>query len=200
MGLLRGKLKWTIPGAGTAYSVLHFTTSSASTPTQADADDTVVRMRAFVDAWKANLPNVVKIDVMPEVEEINEGTGIMIGVWPVTPGLQFSGGAASTSGWSAPSGAVISWTTPGIRNGRRIRGRTFIVPLSNECYDIDGTMKATELTRLNTGAAALRGGSTATQFAIYARPTAPGASDGIAYPALAHKVPDMVAILRSRRS
>lgn len=200
MGLLRTKIKWTIPGAGTAYSVMHFTTNSASTPTQADADDTVAALGPFLDSFKANLPNVVKMDIMPDVEEINEDTNKLIGVWSVAPGAQRVGGAASTSGWASAAGAVISWTTPGIRNSRRIRGRTFIVPLSNECWDIDGTMKSVELTRINTAATGLRSRSSVTQFAIYARPTAPGATDGIAYPALAHRVPDFPAILRSRRS
>lgn len=200
MGLLRGKIKWTIPGAGTAFSVLHFITNATAEPVQADADDVTSKLNAFCDSFKANLPNVVKMDVMTEVEQINEGSGDLLWVWGTTAFPQKVGGAASTSGWAAAAGGVISWSTPGIRNGRRVRGRTFIVPLSNECWDIDGTMKATELGRINTAATNLRTVGQQTQFGIYARPTAPGASDGIAYPVNAHRIPDMSAILRSRRS
>lgn len=200
MGLLRGKIRWTIPGAGTAWSVLHFDTNSGSTPVQTDADDCATKMAAWVDGWKANCPNVVQFDIQPEIEEIVETTGAMLGIWTTTTIAQKVGGASGTSGWAAAAGAVTSWSTAGVRNNRRVRGRTFIVPLSNECWDTNGTIKATELARLNTGATALRNPAGAVTLCVYARPTAPGATDGEAFPVLAHRVPDMSAILRSRRS
>lgn len=200
MGLLRTKIRWTIPGAGTAYTVMHFLTSSQSTPVQADVDDAIARTQAWATAIKSTLPNVVSLNTQSEVEEINEASGLMIGIWTVaTPSTQ-TGTAAAGQGWAAAAGAVVSWSTPGVRNGRRVRGRTFVVPVSNEVWDVDGTLKAVPLGTLNTAAAALRGGSTVTQFGIWARPTAPGATDGEVWPVSGHRIPDMSAVLRSRRA
>lgn len=200
MGLLRGKIRWTIPGAGTAYTVLHFGTMDASTPTTADAVNAVTKMKTFCDNISAALPNVVKLDVMPECEEIVATTGTMLGVYNGGTTPQVSGTAAAAAGWAAAAGGVISWSTGGVRNGRRVRGRTFVVPLSNEVWDIDGTIKSVPMGTLNTAATNLRAAGTDVELVVYARPSAPGASDGAQFQVLSHRVPDMSAILRSRRS
>jgi hypothetical protein len=95
---------------------------------------------------------------------------------------------------------VISWSTAGVRNGRRIRGRNFIVPLSNEAWDIDGKIKQVAYGSLQTAADALITGSDVTRLQVWARPTAPGATDGETAVVTSYRIPDMSAILRSRRS
>jgi hypothetical protein len=200
MGLLRVKARWSIPGAGTAYSVLHFTTNDTSTPVQEDADDAYSKTHAFFFGVRGMLPPVVQINVEPEVEEINEGSGELIGGWGVTAMTQITGTGSGSAGYAAATGAVVSWTTAGVRNGRRVRGRTFIVPLSVEAYDTNGSLSTTAIGQIGTAATTLRTVGQQTQFAIYSRPSGPAATDGIAYGALSHKVPDMSAVLRSRRS
>lgn len=200
MGLLRGKIRWTIPGAGTAWSVLHFGTTSLSTPVQADADAAVARMQAWATSVKSLLPNVVSLQVQAETEEINEGSGALIGVWTsTTPSVQ-TGTAAAGQGWAAAAGAVVSWSTPSVRNNRRVRGRTFVVPVSNEVWDVDGTLKSVPYGTLNTAAGALRVDGPDVDLRIYCRPTTPGGTDGFAAVVLSHRVPDMSAVLRSRRA
>lgn len=200
MGLLRTKARWSIPGAGTAYSVLHFTTNDTSTPTQEDATDAYVKTHAFFNGVKGSLPNAVSIQVETEVEELNEASGQLIGAWGATALSTIQGTTSTVAGYAAAAGGVVSWTTPGVRNGRRVRGRTFLVPLSNEVWDLNGTLKDAHLTPLNTAATNLRTVGQQTSFAVYSRPSAPNATDGIAYIVQAHKIPDMSAILRSRRS
>lgn len=199
MGLLRGKIRWTIPGAGTAYSVLHFETNSGSAPVQADADEVITKLNAYCVTIKARIPAQVTLTVINEVEEILVTDGSMIGFFATTAGLAHVGTAGAASGWAAAAGAVISWSTAGVRNSRRVRGRTFVVPLSNEAWDTDGTIKLTTMTDLNTAATNLRTAGTNVTLAIFARPTAPGASDGVSWDVLGHRVPDMSAILTSRR-
>jgi hypothetical protein len=200
MGLLRGKIRWTIPGAGTAWTVLHFGTTSLSTPVQADADAAVTRMDAWANSIKSLLPNVVSLQVQSETEEINEESGALIGVWTsATPPVQ-TGTAAAGQGWAAAAGAVVSWSTPSVRNNRRVRGRTFVVPVSNEVWDVDGTLKGVPMNTLTNAATALRLDGPEVDLRVYCRPTAPGASDGFAAVVLAHRVPDMSAVLRSRRA
>ena len=200
MAMLRSKIRWTIPGAGTAHTVLHFGTLDASTPTQADADEVISKVAAYAGAIKAYIPNVVSLLVSSEVEEINVATGKLIGIYTGATQTAQAGTASATAGWAAPAGGVISWSTAGIRNNRRLRGRTFIVPMSNEVWDVDGTLKSVPLTGLNTAAAALRAPGTQVYLTIYGRPSGVGASDGVEWQALAHRVPDMAAILTSRRS
>lgn len=200
MGLLRTKIKWTVPGAGTAFSVLHFHTTSGSTPVQADADQAATMSDAYCTAIRSVLPSVVQIQVNAEVEEINEASNALIGVWPVAAMSAKTGSATGTATWAAPVGAVISWSTAGIRKGRRVRGRTFIVPCSSVAFDTDGTLSSSALGTLGTAAASLRATGTQVQLAVYARPTVKGATDGAAFNVLASRVPDMGAVLRSRRS
>lgn len=200
MGLLRGKIRWTIPGAGTAYTVLHFGTQDASTPTQADAVQAVTKMQTFAQNISAALPNVVQLQVQNECEEIVATSGQMLGIYSGATQTPVNGTAAAAAGWAAAAGGVITWNTAGVRNGRRVRGRSFVVPLSNEVWDIDGTIKSVPMGTLNTAATNLRTAGTDVELVVYARPSAPGANDGAQFPVLGHRVPDMSAILRSRRS
>jgi len=200
MALYRTKVRWTIPGAGTAYSILHWTGAETQLNGQSEANDAAAKTHAFLTPLINVLPNVVKVQALAEVEEINESTGDLIGFWTTPTNQDRAGTASATAGWAAAAGAVISWSTAGVRNGRRIRGRTFVVPLSNECWDVDGTIKSVPMGTLNTAATALTGGTDVTRFVVWARPTAPGATDGQAANVLTHRVPDMSAILRSRRS
>jgi hypothetical protein len=200
MALYRGKIRWTIPGAGTALSVLHFSGAETQLDGQLEADDVSTRIHSFLTPIINVLPNVVKVQALSEVEEINPSTGDLIGFWNTPAKAERAGTAAATAGWAAAAGAVISWSTAGVRNGRRVRGRTFVVPLSNECWDVDGTIKSVPLGSLTTGAQALTTGTDVTRFNIWSRPSAPGASDGAAFPVSGFRIPDMSAILRSRRA
>lgn len=201
MALARVKIRWSIPGAGTAFSVLHFDGwADQSAPNPTELSDLLTKVNAFIGSVKAYLPNVVTMQVLNEAELINESDGTMLGVLSGTVHPAQAGTASATAGWAAAAGAVITWNTPGVRNSRRVRGRTFIVPLSNECWDLDGTMKAVPLNGLNSAATALRTANGIGQLQVWGRPSAPGATDGVAYEALSHRIPDFSAILRSRRS
>lgn len=200
MAMYRTKVKWTIPGAGTALSVLHWQGAETQLDGQAEANDAVAKTHAYLTPLLAIIPNVVKVQALAEVEEINPASGDLIGFWTGGTNAERSGTTSTTAGWAAAAGAVISWYTAGIRNGRRVRGRTFVVPLSNECWDVDGTLKAASLTSLNNAANALRTGTDVTRLAVWGRPTGPGATDGVVHVVLSHRIPDFSAILRSRRS
>ena len=200
MAILRGKIRWTIPGAGTAYTVLHFGTDDGFNPEQADADAVATKMSAFCNTIKANLPNVVSLQVQNELEKIDSNNGEMITIWTVATQQVHAGTASAAAGWAAAAGGVISWSTGIVHRSRRIRGRTFVVPMSNEVWDLDGTIKSVPMGTLNTAATALRDAAGTTRLGVFARPSVPGAQDGRFAPVSGHRVPDMSAILRSRRS
>ena len=193
MTLFRVKARWSGFTGSPGYSVFHFNApDEAAGPEAQDCAD-AVRDLAFT--WRTHLPSIVTINVDPAVERIDIPSGGMVEIIDVTAPLAVQGTATGT--YSAASGACIQWTTSGVRNGRRVRGRTFVVPLASSGYDAAGTLSTGALTDLQGGATAF-----ADSFAgavVYARPTGPGVEDGVAYDIGAGRVVDKVAILRSRR-
>jgi hypothetical protein len=168
---------------------------------QAMAQGAADRIRQFADGIKGYLPAVVKLQVENDVEHIEETNGILEDVFNVTGGAEIQGQASSFETFSGVSGAVVTWRTPGVRNGRRVRGRTFLVPLSGSAYDSTGTLSTPCLTAFNAAASALVSpfGAGAPDLGVYARPTTKGATDGIWYAAGSHSINDRVAMLTSRR-
>lgn len=204
MSLMRVKARWTIPGAGTAYSVLHFGDDGDSEISAVDANSALTKSRTFFAAIAAVLPNVVKIDVLPDVEWLNVTTGDLEGVVGGNAQTQVVGTAAAAAGWAAPSGACITWTTAGIRQvgskPRRVRGRTFIVPMSNEAYDVDGTIKPVQFGQIQTAANNLANSGSGSPLLVYGRPGVNATPAGETFRVTGTRITDQVAILRSRRS
>lgn len=204
MSMMRVKARWTIPGAGTAFSVFHFGDDGDSDISSVDASSAATKTRTFFAAVAAVLPNVVKIDVLTDVEHIDVATGELIGVASATAQTQVVGTAASTAGWAAPSGACVTWSTAGIRTvsskPRRVRGRTFLVPLSNEAYDVDGTIKPVQLGQLQTAANNLASSGSGSPLLVYGRPGLNGTPVGQNWAVTGARITDQAAILRSRRS
>ena len=204
MPILRVKARWSIPGAGTAFTVLHFGSGTGSDPTDTEASNSVNATRTFFEACRAYIPAPVTIDYMTDVEVIDVATGNLQGVVTAASVAQTTGGASSSAVWSAPSGACITWSTAGLRTvnskPRRVRGRTFIVPLGSVAYDTAGNLAAGCLTALNTAATGLRGNFNNQQFGIYGRPGPGGAPVGVYHSVTGHRITDQSAVLRSRRS
>lgn len=190
--LHRVVVEWSGPGVnGRACNVLYFSASDNVAPPAA-------AIGAAYNQIGEILPNGVKTQAPSSGDTINDVDGSLIGSWstaPVGPGM---GGAAG--GIAAGVGACIGWSTGGIVNGtkgpRRLRGRTFIVPLATMAYDTDGTLTTVAMTKLENFAAALQA---AGPLAIWHRPTVLAPSGGNSYGVGAHRIRDKVAVLRSRR-
>lgn len=200
MANLRSKIRWTIPGAGTAYTVLHFGMKHAEPATVADADEILNRVDIYCSALRPLLSPAISIQALNEIEVIDEATGSLDDVLSGAVKTTKIGSNASTN-WAAPVGAVITWNTATVHNSRRIRGRSFVVPLASSQYDTDGTLTSSCTGALDSAATALRTGGTLTELIVWVRPTvAGGGADGTGGVVTSHRVPDMGAILRSRRS
>lgn len=193
MALYRVKARWTGFTGAPGLSVFHFHDESnfaSATPAAAAA-----AVRAFFQANVALLPGGVTISVENQVELINEGSGELediVGIATQTPTT-----GTATAGFSAPSGVVVHWLTNGVRNGRRVRGKTFLVPQVGSIYQADGTIANAFIGNYTTAAQALID-DPASAFVVYGRPTQ-GGTDGQAFLVTGTRVPDMVAVLRSRR-
>lgn len=170
-------------------------TSSAVTADQAAAACT--RVRNFWLALASVLPVAVNVLVESEVEVIEDSTGTLVNTF-ATPGTSAVSGSGAGA-FSAATGAVVNWRTNGIRNGRRVRGRTFLVPLNGAAFAATGQLGSGIVTTITTAASALADGAGSPDLFVYGRPSAVGAADGVSYVVSSASVPAMGAILTSRR-
>jgi hypothetical protein len=196
---MRVKLRWSGFNGGPGYSIFHFQGLDNEQPSEALAQTAVGQIEDFAGAILNLVPKIVTLQVMPDVEVIDETNGDLTDVLSATPGPAVTGNASSFENYASASGAVVTWRTAGIRNGRRVRGRTFLVPLTSSAYAPDGSLADSALTALNTASAAMVGSFGGPVLGVFARPTGPAAVDGIFHPVRSHSINDKVAILRSRR-
>lgn len=153
-------------------------------------------VKDFYEAFKGSVPTGVTFVFPSGGETLDAATGAVVGVWNETPVLTTQG--SDTNIYPAGVGGRVVWNTAGIRNRRRIRGATYIVPLSGGAYDLDGTLTAVARGRLVAGADALRA-ALLTDFVVWSRPHG-AAGDGMASVVTSSDVPDKVSWLRSRRT
>jgi hypothetical protein len=197
--MLKVKSKWSGFSGAPGWTNFYFRDFAVNNePTQQQANDAVARVATFWNNVKSRFPVTVSIAIQPDVEVIEEENGQMLNVFSVTPPAAHVGGATS-SVYSGPTGMVINWRTAGVRNGRRVRGRTFLVPVATENFQTDGTIDPTKLASVQSTASELASATGTPDLGVWARPTAPGATDGVWVPVTSATVPDLAAVLRSRR-
>jgi len=160
-------------------------------PSQATVDS----LRTFFNAMIGLLPTGLTINVPGSGDEISESTGAISGTWSVgTVPTSVVGTAAGA--YAGNAGAVIHWLTDGVAGNRRVRGRTFLVPLISGAYDATGSLATTTITTLTNAATALIGANPGL-INVWTRPR-PGRS-GLQNAINQVRVPDLAVSLRSRR-
>jgi hypothetical protein len=195
--ILHTKITWTgFPGAP-GYTNFYFQNGSASDYVQADANNAMAMTHDFTLNVAALAPTGLKLTCEPAVEIVQSDTGDLVGFFNTVPGAVASGSRTTT--YNSVSGACISWGTNGVRNARRVRGRTFLVPLAGSIYHTDGTINDGDLAQLQAIGNQMIAGNAVSDFGIWARPTGPDAADGLWFSAQTAGVKDKAAILRSRR-
>lgn len=94
--------------------------------------------RTFINGIKADLPDNVIITFPTSGDIVNDLTGDLNGAW--------TGGAVSNVTGTDPgnfftaAGVGIRWNTTAIVFGRRLRGRTFLVPTTAAMWDTNGNL------------------------------------------------------------
>ena len=149
----------------------------------------------FWTALQGILPSGLTVSVPNSGDEIDPTTGKIVGSWSAGSSAVVTMTAAAA--FSGGSGAVIHWLTSSVVNGHRVRGKSFIVPLTTGNYDSQGNLSAACLTTLRNAAAGLVTAG-AGLFSVYRRPTTFTA--GNEFPITGSSVPDLAAVLRSRRT
>lgn len=192
MAIYRVTAEWSgFPGAP-GYSNFHFSEFTGGI----DAEQVRGRVEAFFEPLKTVLASAVTITIPPTVEILDEDTGMLTG-W-MDGGEEIRINTTGTAGdYAGPSGAVINWITGTVRNGRRVRGRTFLVPIRSGAYDSDGTLTSDALTSIREAGDEFVTQDFNSGFGVWSRPS--NGSGGIFAPVTGYRVPDMVAVLRSRR-
>lgn len=185
MAIDKGVFVWSGFPGGPGYSVFY------ATPGMGIAGD----LRAFFDNIKTYIPSSVSIDPPESGDTIDEATGQLTATWT---GASLSNVIGSSNDvYAGGVGASITWLTGGVVNGRRVAGRTFLVPLASNAYDLDGSLTSLAYTALDTAASALVS-STAGDLLVWHRPV--GGVGGSAHPVTGYRIRDRVAVLSSRRA
>jgi len=162
-------------------------------------------IRTFFNSLAAGLPNTLTISVQGTGDVVTAETGELVGGWSATAPSTVVG--TSASGYGAPVGTCVHWTTGVVAHGRRVRGTTYIVPTVNQ-YEPGGTPIGTWVTTVQTAAAALVT-ALAGNMVVWHRPKfGPKPGPGVPRPVIrtgsvadvtGTSVPDKAVVLRSRR-
>ena len=92
----------------------------------------------FYNGLGAFVPPDVTWTFPTDGDEIDVASGHVTGVWtgPGNGPLHPDGGPV----YSAPVGGLVRWLTASFAGGRRLAGRTFIVPMSSTSFGNDGLL------------------------------------------------------------
>ena len=187
-------MRWAGFSGAPGFTNLYFL--NPEPPTLAIRNTTAGRVRTFLETCKTKLPSTVTISYPTEMEQLEIDTGALVGTLPIDTLTNTVG--TLVGNFSSPTGACINWQTGLIVNGRRLRGRTFLVPLGGAAYQNDGTLNDGDRTAMATAATTLCSYQDNLVLAIWHRPS-PGGSDGVAAQVSSASVTDKAAVLRSRR-
>lgn len=174
------------------YTRMHFL---ATTPSLAEATAAASDMADFFSAIAGLIPTDVQLEFQLEVPVIDDSTGQPVSFLQLAaqPTLTQPTGAGS---YAAPAGASVQWLTTDVRNGRRVRGRTYLVPLVDTAFDSVGTLDETDAAAIQSAGNILVS-SFDSNLAVFSRGT--GANDGTSSVVIGAAVADKVAVLKSRR-
>lgn len=160
----------------------------------------------FLYGIRSYIPNDVSINIEGTGDTIEDTTGALLSAWVEDPPATID--CDNAFGYAAPAGEVVDWVTSTILDGRRLRGRSFIVPIAADQFAADGSLDDTKRVIVESLAQAFVDAQ-AGSFVIWHRPRAAKAADGSrkavtarsgghALVTAAH-VPDEACVLRSRR-
>jgi hypothetical protein len=187
--LKRVRCPWQGGGVvGPSVTTFYFSATATGFPAQ---------LQTFFQAIKSSLPDDVVITVPNTGDTVRETDGVLQGVWTDSGGSTTTGTAAGA--FAKGSGVRIQWITSGIRDGRRIIGSTFLVPVAGAVFDTTGIVAGASLSVLQTAAGALVSAASP-GFLIWSKPHTKLAADGASNPVLAAVVRSEATGLRSRRT
>jgi len=179
------------------FSFMDLTTDSARNAAGA-------AIKAFFDGTASARATTWSVAVQSEITEWDSATGVLTGAANMTSPPAPTAGTATLAPFAGGSGYCVTWKTGLIFNGRRVIGRTFMVP-GLSTYDNDGTLSTATISAAQAAATALiaaAGADLAIWAKLFTKPTdgtKPVQIGGALAPVTSHAVKDMASQLRSRR-
>ena len=163
----------------------------------ADATDALDHVRDFWGTVGPVISTGVTINWEPTCLLYNDATGALVGAVTGVPGSPATSGAGSTPLPKQTQG-LVSWTTAGVVNSRRVIGRTYI-PFPDESANSSSSQPdSTYTTTLAAAVSSFLGaGTTATEPVVWHRPI--NKAGGSSHPILAGTARSQWAVLRTRR-
>jgi hypothetical protein len=161
---------------------------------EANSSDATVlagRVRSFFSSINSYLPATARIS-FPAVAQTFDDFGVLSGEVALSPQPATISGVGSGA-YAGPSGVVVNWLTGVVADGRKLTGRTYLVPLTG-CFDTDGTISSAAMSSILAAAQALAAGTP--QLAVVQRRN--GAYTG-RFTITGAAIPDRACVLRSRR-
>jgi hypothetical protein len=161
--LYRIRTLWTGFAGAPGYSNHYFVTTD---PLAAGAQTAANDLKAFWNVCQNVLPNVVTLTIDPAVATIDEVSSAQIDeVALSSPPAANTGIVAGP--YASPAGMCVTWNTSSFLYGRRVRGRTYVVPIASSSYATGGVLTSTIVSATQTAAQALIAGTS--NFVVYTR-------------------------------
>lgn len=192
---------WSVLAGGVGYSTFALANNAIATPVELGT--AAAAIRTFFESVKQQLASGVTITYPTEVLDVDDATGELQDVVTISP--PGGTGATGTLPFAAGVGSKVTWATSGVREGRRVRGMTYLVPAPTALYDNQGTLDETRRLEIQSA-----GGSLVTALAalpcelvVWSRPRE--ASEGVSaragatFAVVGASCRDKVAVLRTRR-
>jgi hypothetical protein len=198
--ILRVKINWTGFTGAPGYSNLHFEQVADDPMTQSEVNEAITMTQTWIATFRAGMPPDCITAVDGSVVELDENYGTVQAFWNGTPAAAAAG--TGPGSYAAGSGACVNWSTDGVWNGRRVRGRTFIVPLGSYGMSSTGNLDDGKLTTWRAATQTFINGGSFVRLVVWKRPTVvlgEPLPDGGAYDVTSFTINDKAAQLRSRR-
>jgi hypothetical protein len=161
----------------------------------ADATTAAGAMRTFLASIAAYYPTGSTYSWVSTAQQYNDSRELTGEVTMTTPPANITG--ASGANYAGGSGTVCYWLTGVFHGGAKIKGRTYLVPLTSAAFAVDGTLATTARNTLQTAANALVASTPSLIVSSYKN--IGGVSSYVSAVANGASVPDRAAQLRSRR-
>lgn len=161
----------------------------------------VAQLKTLYDAFALYMPTGVSVSYPQSGDVVDEESGELTGSW--STGAVAPSTGASSGPYTGGAGLCVTWSTDGVVRGRRVRGRTFFVPMGGIVWSGDGTPDNTIVSTLRTSVTNWSAAN-AGHLVIWSRPVL-NAAGGVVAPGSRHSIvggsiTDRSALLRSRRS
>lgn len=161
-------------------------------------DDTVgldvSSLKTFFTALAPQLPSELTINIPNGCDTIDMASGRLTGHVALSGGGNVAG--SGNSAYSAGVGAFVNWYTDFVRNGRLLRGRTFVAPLAQGYASVDGTLNDGVKSIIDAAALGL---VSHTLWQVYHRPPKGTFVGGTAHLITSAQTVDRVTALKTRR-